>query len=73
MEDKVLHVSGAASALFKSAPPLIVSGLGFMGVPLQEWLYAVSLVWILWQLGWSIWDRFGKPKPQPQTRKRGTR
>jgi hypothetical protein len=71
MEDKVLHVSEAASAFFKSAPPLIVSGLSFMGVPLQEWLYVVSILWILWQLCWSIWDRFFKPKPP--VRKRGVR
>jgi len=71
MEDKVLHVSGAASALFKSAPPLIVSGLSLFGVPLQEWVYAMTLIWLLWQLAWSIWDRFFKQKPQG--RKRGQR
>lgn len=50
----------AAAELSKLTPPVAVSGLSVAGVPLNEWVYILTIVWIAWQIGWSIKDRIDK-------------
>ncbi len=37
-----------------TAPSLAVSGLALFNVPLQEWVYIVTIAFTLWQFGLSI-------------------
>ena len=42
----------------KSAPPLVVTGMSFLGITLQEWVYIATLIWIGIQLGYFVYDKF---------------
>jgi hypothetical protein len=53
----MIEAPSAASAAFKSAVPVAVSGLSLMGIPLQEWVYIATLCWIAYQFGASVYDR----------------
>ena len=53
----MIEAPSAASAAFKSAVPVAVSGLSLMGIPLQEWVYIATLAWIAYQFGASVYDR----------------
>ena len=39
---------------FKAIPPAGVSILSCAGIPLSEWVYIVTLIYILIQIGWLI-------------------
>lgn len=64
--------TGAASAVgamaIKSAPPVAVTGLSLAGVPLQDWVYIATLVWISIQAAVFLWDRFVKPRRKSKRR-----
>lgn len=53
-------IESVASVATKSAPPVTVSVISFAGIPLQEWVYILTIGWIMWQLGCSIYDRWRK-------------
>jgi hypothetical protein len=54
--------SAAVAATYKSAPPVVVSGLAVAGISLQEWVYVLTVVWLVLQMiGWT-WDRFIKAR-----------
>lgn len=36
----------------KSSPPVTVIGLTLGGIPLQEWVYILTIVYLLMQIGW---------------------
>jgi hypothetical protein len=41
--------------VMKSAPPVAVTGLSLAGVPLQDWVYVLTLIWLACQIvGWVI-------------------
>jgi len=48
----------AASAVIKNAPPVLVTGLSFLGLPLQDWVYLATLSWIAYQFTAAVYDRF---------------
>jgi len=50
----VATVTGVA---FKSAPPVAVSGLTLYGIPLSDWVYIATLVWLVMQAGFFLYDR----------------
>jgi hypothetical protein len=40
----------AADSFIKAAPPVAVSSLSFIGLPMQEWVYIVTIVYTLIQI-----------------------
>jgi len=42
------------SEIVKSIPPAGVSILSCAGIPLSEWVYIVTLIYLLIQIGWLI-------------------
>lgn len=50
-------VSGVAAVAAKNGPPLIVTGLSFLGVPLQEWVYIATILWIVYQFVMDVRKR----------------
>ena len=49
----------ALAAAAKSAPPVAVAGTGWFGlVPWPELAYAVTVVWLVFQMAGWLWDRF---------------
>lgn len=53
-------IETVAEAITKSTPPVTVSVLSLGGIPLSEWVYILTIVWVLWQLGCSVYDRWEK-------------
>lgn len=54
------HLETVVDAVAKSAPPVTVSVMSLGGVPLNEVVYLLTIMWILWQLGCSLYDRVKK-------------
>lgn len=54
--------SGVAAVAAKNAPPLIVTGLSFLGVPLQEWVYIATILWIGYQFAIDVRKRLKDDK-----------
>ena len=54
------NIETAAEVIAKSTPPVTVSVMSLGGIPLSEWVYILTIVWVLWQLGWSVHDRVEK-------------
>ena len=38
----------------QSTPPIVVSGLTLAGIPLQEWVYILTLVYLIFQIGFVL-------------------
>ena len=53
-------IETVVDVVIKSAPPVTVSVMSIGGIPLSEWVYILTIVWVLWQLGWSVHDRLEK-------------
>mgnify|MGYP003412538455 FL=1 len=53
-------IETVVEVITKSTPPVTVSVMSLGGIPLSEWVYILTIVWVLWQLGWSVHDRLEK-------------
>lgn len=42
----------------KSSPPVTVIGLTLGGIPLQEWVYILTIVYLLMQISWLGYSKF---------------
>lgn len=63
MTSHVEHAaSGVAAIAAKNGPPLVVTGLSFLGVPLQEWVYVATIGWILYQFVMDVRKRLKDDK-----------
>lgn len=61
-EEAAGAASGAVAAVLKSTPPFAVAGLSLAGVPLQDWVYVLTLIWLGCQIvGWAI-DRIKRAR-----------
>lgn len=40
------------------APPAVVSGLSLFGVALQDWVYILTIIYIVMQIGKSLFNWF---------------
>lgn len=49
-------------AATKAAPPITVSGMTMFGIPLNEVVLLVTLLYTVLQIGWFVWDHFIKDK-----------
>ena len=49
-----------APAVAKAAPAITVTGVAVLGVPLQEWVYILTIVYLLLQTGAHIWGEVRK-------------
>lgn len=58
--------SGVAAVAAKNAPPLIVTGLSFLGVPLQEWVYIATILWIVYQFVMDVRKRLKDDQCSPR-------
>lgn len=63
MSQHIEHAaSGVAAVAAKNGPPLIVTGLSFLGVPLQEWVYIATILWIVYQFLMDVRKRLKEDK-----------
>lgn len=58
--------SGVAAVAAKNGPPLIVTGLSFLGVPLQEWVYIATILWIVYQFVMDVRKRLRDDQCSPR-------
>lgn len=49
-----------APATIKAAPAVAVTGVAVAGVPLQEWVYILTIVYLLLQIGVLVLDKVRK-------------
>jgi hypothetical protein len=49
--------AAAAYVALKNAPPITVVGLSLAGLPLQDWVYIVTIAWIVYQFVMDIRKR----------------
>ena len=56
------EIAASAAAAVKTAPPVAVTGLSLLGMQMSDWVYVVTLVWLLIQIGSWAYDRFIKPR-----------
>ena len=40
-----------------AVPPVAVTGMSFAGIPLQEWVFLVTILWVVLQIIFLIYDR----------------
>lgn len=52
-----IKTEGTIEAL-KASPPVTVVGLTLGGIPLQEWVYILTIVYLLMQIGWLGYSKF---------------
>lgn len=61
-EAEVNTVREAAIESVKTAPPLGVVGVTLAGIPLQEWVYSLTILWLSIQIGWWGYSRYKEYK-----------
>lgn len=49
--------SAAAYVVAKNAPPIAVVGLSLAGMSIQEWLYVITIIWIVYQFVMDVRKR----------------
>ena len=49
------------SESMKALPPTVISTMTLFVVGLQDWVYILTIVYLIAQIGWSIW-RFVRRK-----------
>lgn len=42
----------------KSSPPITVVGLTMGGIALQDWVYILTIIYLLMQAGWFAYSKF---------------
>lgn len=47
----------------KSSPPVTVVALTLGGIPLQEWVYILTIVYLVLQMGWFVWAKIFRKAP----------
>lgn len=60
--ETVVHAVNEAPAALKFGPAAAVNALSLGGVPLDQWVYLITLIWLLLQIGGWIWDRWNRRK-----------
>ncbi|ADD21676.1 putative holin [Caulobacter phage Cd1] len=48
-------LADAAAYATRVAPPMAVTGASFLGLPLSEWVYIVTIAYTLLQTAYFIW------------------
>jgi hypothetical protein len=51
---------GVAAVAGKNAPPIAVAGMTMAGVPLQDWVYILTISWLFVQIAWFCYDKWRK-------------
>jgi len=46
--------------ILKSAPPVTVSAVSLAGMSLQEWVYILTIIWLVLQITSWVWNKFKK-------------
>ena len=49
--------------IIKAAPAVAVSGMTLFGVALSEWVYIMTIIWLVIQMGdwaWKKWKNYGR-------------
>ena len=49
---------GAAAVAGKNAPPIAVAGMTMAGVSLQDWVYVLTIAWLVVQLAWFCYSKY---------------
>ncbi len=44
----------------KLLPTAVVSGVSLVGIPLQEWVYIVTIIYTILQIGLVVWKAIKK-------------
>lgn len=47
-------VDEAAESSLHASPPVVVSGLSVLGIGLQDWVYILTIIYLLWSIGKGI-------------------
>lgn len=54
------HQDTAAALTAKAAPAVAVTGASLMGVGLQDWVYGLTIVYLLLQIVWFVLSKARK-------------
>jgi hypothetical protein len=54
---------------YKAAPPVMVGGLTFVGVPLSDWLIVATLIYTVLQIAFLLRDKWYIPRKVKNGRK----
>jgi hypothetical protein len=49
-----------AGEITKAAPPVSVAGLSLAGIHLQDWVFILTIIYTLLQMGYFIYSKFIK-------------
>lgn len=53
-------LSDAIDSGLRASPPLTVTAASFMGLPLESWVYLVTLIYTIIQIAFTIWKWRGE-------------
>jgi hypothetical protein len=47
----------------KASPPVAVVGLALGGITLQDWVFILTLIYLVLQITWLVWSKFLRKAP----------
>jgi hypothetical protein len=47
----------------KASPPVAVIGLALGGITLQDWVFILTLIYLVLQITWLVWSKFLRKAP----------
>lgn len=53
----MIHEPQQIAEAVKAAPPFTVAGLALCGVPLQDWVFILTLVYLALQIGYFVFTK----------------
>lgn len=55
------EAAGGIAAAFKAAPPVGIAAATFAGIGLQDWVYALTIVYTLLMICQHVWSKYLQP------------
>lgn len=61
-EESMATASALGGTAVKSGPPVLVSSMTLAGYSLNDWVLVATLLWIVVQMGWFLWQNIIRPR-----------
>ncbi|WED79808.1 hypothetical protein PYU99_12485 [Aeromonas media] len=61
-EESMATAAALGGTAVKSGPPVLVSSMTLAGYSLNDWVLVATLLWIVVQMGWFLWQNIISPR-----------
>lgn len=52
-----MHEPSQVVEAVKAAPPFTVAGMALCGIPLQDWVFLLTIVYLILQIGYFVFSK----------------